>query len=262
MTEQEWRTCAETRPMLQLVCEKHGRLSWRKWELHLLACLRSRWSREQDESFAQIIAAAEESADGRSSSSVDDLMSLWMAASPDIFSPEAERLRSIVRSGIWPDDRADPHFEQSVRELAEAEATLRHLEARARMAGDMMTTFTEMQRPMAPTWMGWEDRADEEAALGRHAAEARAGGAESPRLFREIFGNPFRPVAVESRWQTPKVTDVARRIYLDRAFEVLPKLADLLEEVGCTDPDILGHCRGSGPHVRGCWVLDLSLGMR
>jgi hypothetical protein len=36
-------------------------------------------------------------------------------------------------------------------------------------------------------------------------------------------------------------------------------LADSLEEAGCTDADILGHLRGTGPHVRGCWLVDLLL---
>ena len=40
----------------------------------------------------------------------------------------------------------------------------------------------------------------------------------------------------------------------------LPILADALEEAGCTDADMLAHCRGPGPHVRGCWVVDLVLG--
>jgi hypothetical protein len=40
----------------------------------------------------------------------------------------------------------------------------------------------------------------------------------------------------------------------------MPILADALEEAGCTDAAILGHCRGPGPHVRGCWVVDLLLG--
>lgn len=40
----------------------------------------------------------------------------------------------------------------------------------------------------------------------------------------------------------------------------LAVLADALEEAGCTDTAILAHCRGAGPHVRGCWVLDLLLG--
>ena len=37
-------------------------------------------------------------------------------------------------------------------------------------------------------------------------------------------------------------------------------LADALEEAGCTNPEILSHCRSSGEHVRGCWVVDLILG--
>jgi hypothetical protein len=39
----------------------------------------------------------------------------------------------------------------------------------------------------------------------------------------------------------------------------LAVLADALEDAGCTDPDLLGHLRGPGPHVRGCWALDLLL---
>jgi hypothetical protein len=37
-------------------------------------------------------------------------------------------------------------------------------------------------------------------------------------------------------------------------------LADALEDAGCTDADILSHLRSPGPHVRGCWALDLLLG--
>jgi hypothetical protein len=46
--------------------------------------------------------------------------------------------------------------------------------------------------------------------------------------------------------------------HLDRAR--LAILADALEEAGCTDQTILGHLRGPGPHVRGCWAVDLILG--
>jgi hypothetical protein len=40
----------------------------------------------------------------------------------------------------------------------------------------------------------------------------------------------------------------------------LAVLADALTDAGCTDQNILAHCRGPGPHVRGCWVIDLLLG--
>jgi hypothetical protein len=78
--------------------------------------------------------------------------------------------------------------------------------------------------------------------------------------IRDIFGNPFRPVAFDPRWRTSDVVGLARSIYEDRAFDRLPVLADALMDAGCADDQVLGHCRGAGPHVRGCWVVDLVLG--
>jgi hypothetical protein len=79
-------------------------------------------------------------------------------------------------------------------------------------------------------------------------------------LLRCIFGNPLRPVSLNPAWRTPTVSQLAQAIYADRAFERLPILADALEEAGCTDAEVLGHCRGGGEHARGCWALDLVLG--
>ena len=53
---------------------------------------------------------------------------------------------------------------------------------------------------------------------------------------------------------------MARVIYDEKQFEDVPLLADALEEAGCTDDEILSHCHGAGPHVRGCWVVDAILG--
>jgi hypothetical protein len=81
-----------------------------------------------------------------------------------------------------------------------------------------------------------------------------------PPLFREIFGNPFRPVVLDSSWLTSDVVALARGIYEERAFDRMPILGDALQDAGCENDDILAHCRGEGPHVRGCWVVDLVLG--
>jgi len=81
-----------------------------------------------------------------------------------------------------------------------------------------------------------------------------------PELLRDIFGNPFRPVTFDPRWRTSDVVDVARGIYEDKAFERMPILADALMDAGCEDEQLIGHCRGDGTHVRGCWVVDLVLG--
>jgi hypothetical protein len=79
-------------------------------------------------------------------------------------------------------------------------------------------------------------------------------------LVRCIFGNPFRPVALDPGWRTEAVVGLAAGVYADRAFDRLPVLADALEDAGCANPDVLGHCRSGGPHARGCWVVDLVLG--
>jgi hypothetical protein len=80
-------------------------------------------------------------------------------------------------------------------------------------------------------------------------------------LLRDIFGNPFRPVAFNPAWRTSDVVLLAQGIYDDRAFDRMPILADALQDAGCDCDDILGHCRDANqPHARGCWVVDLILG--
>jgi hypothetical protein len=82
-------------------------------------------------------------------------------------------------------------------------------------------------------------------------------------LVRDLFGTPFRPVpGIEQRvlnWNDATVFKLARSIYEERRFRDLPILADALEDSGCTEPDILDHCRKPGVHARGCWLLDLVL---
>ncbi len=79
-------------------------------------------------------------------------------------------------------------------------------------------------------------------------------------LVREVFGYPLRPPAFAPAWRTPAVVAVARSIYGGRDFKDLPVLADAVEEAGCTNTEVLMHLRGLGPHLRGCWALDLILG--
>jgi hypothetical protein len=85
-------------------------------------------------------------------------------------------------------------------------------------------------------------------------------------LCRDIFGNPFRPIGLDPSWQNPVVLALAQAAYDNRTLPAgtlepnrLAVLADALEESGCADADILGHLRGPGPHVRGCFALDAIL---
>ena len=79
-------------------------------------------------------------------------------------------------------------------------------------------------------------------------------------MLRDLFGNPFRPDGFDPRWRTADAVGLASVIYEDRAFDRLPLLADALSDAGCDSEDLLSHCRSEGPHVRGCWVVDLVLG--
>jgi hypothetical protein len=83
-------------------------------------------------------------------------------------------------------------------------------------------------------------------------------------LLRCIFGNPFRPLPrldpTWLAWESGTVPKLAASVYEERAFDRLPVLADALEEAGCNAAELLAHLRGPGPHVRGCWAVDLLLG--
>ena len=84
--------------------------------------------------------------------------------------------------------------------------------------------------------------------------------AEYATFLRDIFGNPFRPVTFDPNWRTSTAVALAAQMYDSRDFSTMPILADALQDAGCENADILDHCRGAGPHVRGCWVVDLVLG--
>lgn len=91
-------------------------------------------------------------------------------------------------------------------------------------------------------------------------------------LLRDIFGpRPLRPAPPIDpgvlSWSGGLVLALARAAYEDRLLhpghldpDRLTVLADALEEAGHTDPELLGHLRGPGPHVRGCWGVDAVLG--
>jgi hypothetical protein len=83
--------------------------------------------------------------------------------------------------------------------------------------------------------------------------------AELSEWVREVFGNPFRPAALDPAWVTPAALGLAQAAYQDGAFDTLPILADALEEAGCDDAELLAHLRGPGPHTPGCWAVDAVL---
>jgi hypothetical protein len=89
----------------------------------------------------------------------------------------------------------------------------------------------------------------------------------SVHVLRCIFGNPFHPVSLAPACRTAAVISLATAAYEERELpsghldnDRLAILADALEDAGEIRQDVLGHLRGPGPHVRGCWVIDALLG--
>ncbi len=92
------------------------------------------------------------------------------------------------------------------------------------------------------------------------APDPRLERARQCAMLRDIFGNPFRPVSFSPSWRTSTAISLAAQMYESRDFSAMPILADALQDAGCDSADVLSHCRGPGPHVRGCWVVDRVLG--
>jgi hypothetical protein len=121
-------------------------------------------------------------------------------------------------------------------------------------------------------WLGWSalhplrlTQADCDQRITR-AAGLLADTTAPPGGWRQHFvtrmSDVLRPAdkSFDPSWRTEVVVGLAAGMYESRDFAPMPVLADALEDAGCAAPDILAHCRGPGPHVRGCWVVDLVLG--
>jgi len=112
-------------------------------------------------------------------------------------------------------------------------------------------------------WRSGKGAASDVTCCLKGSAEARV----QIDILRCLFGNPFRPVAFEAAWRTPTVRSLAEAAYQERSLprgtldsDRLAVLADALEDAGCDSNQMLDHLRGPGPHMRGCWALDLILG--
>src|SRR4051812_42588250 len=96
---------------------------------------------------------------------------------------------------------------------------------------------------------------------------SRAAAADEARaqvgFLRDIVGDPDRNVRTDPAGRLgghPLVREIAEGLYAGGPEEDLAALADALEGIGCRSFGLLEHCRSPGPHVRGCWALDVLLG--
>jgi hypothetical protein len=231
MTEADWNGCTKPQPMLTYLEARRGGGD-RKLRLFAVACCRRIRTFLTDQRSRAAVEVSERHAD-RLASDLEVETALLAAR-------EAAARRQAAR-GTRPWPRAG-----RTQRVAEE--------------GAWAAYYTLESSPYS---VGAVARATEIVAELRGLAFDAQPGHWQCHLLREVFGNPFRPAAVDPawlRWGGGCVMKLAQRIYAERRFRDLPVLADALEEAGCTNPDLLSHCRTGGAHVRGCWALDLLLG--
>jgi hypothetical protein len=226
MTETKWLVCNDPNLMLGFLS---SRASERKLRLFAWACVRSIWRLVPDLG-RRAVEVAEEFADG--AADADQLQASFNAASRD------------SAAGLPPD------------------IALMSIRAAQSAAGLPLYFWGPMEWPIKAIRQDGFHRAVAAGAGRLPASLHQAECARQAALLRDLFA-PFhcgdlRPGCLA--WNDGMLDRLARAIHENKAFQDLPILADALEEAGCTDPAILDHCRGPGPHVRGCWVVDLILG--
>jgi hypothetical protein len=226
MTEQEWLACTDPQRMLEFL---KGKTSDRKLRLFACGCCRLIWDSLTADRIRRGIEMAEQYGDGQ------------------IADPDLERAYSLARQSAF-------RYQEIVTRsrLMNRDSTLQ--ERRLLFA----TEVAYVHKPFLVGRLSWIRHDERLHSLG-------------PDLLRCIYGlTPFRRHTLDPHclsWSDELVVRLAQSAYEERHLPAgildnrrLTVLADALEEAGCTDAEILSHLRRSGPHVRGCWPVDLLLG--
>lgn len=230
MTEAEWLACADPFRMLRLL---HPRsVSARKYRLIGAACCRRVWLVRADAGCRDAAAALERFADG----------------------PGEEADRTALAEA-WGVER--PANGMSGGRVSQNLA-IRCIYAAAQPPNAWWTAHWTAEAWLDCAGAGGGEAREREAAVVAH-------------LLRDIIANPFRPTpflpAAVLAWNDRTVPRLAQAAYDERHLPEgtldtghLAILADALLDAGCEDEGLLPHLRSDGPHLRGCWAVDLILG--
>jgi hypothetical protein len=221
MTEEQWRACADAQAMLEFV---RGKASERKLRLFAVACVRRVWHLLADAAGRRVAEQAETYADG------------------------GGRRPAVAVGGTGPDPRET------------AAKAARFTAARVPLAA-ACGAASEAADAVAEEFIAEAQSEADEVLLAAAEAGRREEGWQA-HLARCVFGNPFRPVAFDPafrQWNSGTPVKLAQEMYESRDFSKAPLLADMLEDAGVSDAQLLGHLRSPGPHARGCFAIDLIL---
>jgi hypothetical protein len=221
MTEAKWLASNDPNPMLKFL---RGKASERKMRLFAVAGCRMIWSFLTCPRSREAVEMSERRADDPS------------------YHKEMIAAGQRAKGGFRPDFPGTTKLYEAMRLLSPFGAAENCSRADPRVAASRVSAYVLQ--------FAWPDKQSSARSLAS--------------FLRDIFGNPFRPSPplppAVLTWNDATVRRIAEGIYEERAFDRLPILHDALLDAGCDDKDILAHCRSAGPHVRGCWVIDLILG--
>jgi hypothetical protein len=224
MTKAEWLSCCVPEPMLHFL-ERHHAPSDRKLRLFAVACCRLMFTKiSVTRRYVEEVEVGERYADGRASTA------------------ELSEARLYSNSAA----------EHACMNTTETDGTV----------GDYDPIVMADCAALNAAWGTTQPGPIKPDDNGLSQARLEAEQAIQSNLLRDIFA-PFGNTTIRTSWlvwNDATVHRIVLAIYDERAFKRMPVLADALEDAGCDNADILAHCRGPGPHVRGCWVVDLLLG--
>jgi hypothetical protein len=247
MTEAEWMSCTTPIKLLEHL-QVTGNVCARKLRLFTVACCRrvERWLPGNYQKLA--LNRLERLADG--TATTEDLLAIHHYREMQTLNEEDE----------------DCGFagEELDHDARDAAFTASEALAEALRLDQPQSTRDGYRQPLYETIRHAVDSAGYAAIaldkqLGRQLPAQLAEHKALANIVRDIFGNPFRPVAFDDSWRTSTVLALASGIYAEQAFDRMPILADALQDAGCENEDILNHCREQKEHVRACWVLDLAM---
>jgi hypothetical protein len=240
MKESEWLTSTEANKMLHFLFDQPGmvrrKASRRKLRLFGCGCCRRIWDQLTDPRSRYAVEVAERLADGKTSA---------------VEVEEARRAASKAYEETW-----DWRLNNS-REWKKLDDRGRDPSVAAQAAMTVLNSQAGNFAWADLSWATYEPNTPKRRAyLKRQRWQAAA--------LRCIFGNPFRPPPslprAILRWNDGTVRRIAEGVYKEHAFDRLPILAGALLDAGCDNEELLAHLRSEGPHVRGCWALDVLLG--
>ncbi|MDB5310736.1 MAG: hypothetical protein JWO38_4938 [Gemmataceae bacterium] len=178
MTEAEWLSCSDPNAMLSFLRDREAG-SERKLRLFGVACCRRIWNMMSDERSRAAVEVAEGYADGLADESTIQ---------------EARRISYATGTKV------------AVSSLSPAEAV-------AYLAADASCAATIHSAHLAAIWASREVL---EALSYRETGDRAAAGSEPAihcAVLRDIFSNPFRPVAFDPSWRTGTTVSLASHMY-------------------------------------------------